>query len=53
MFFDTQDFVTKKFSENCPNLSSKINLSNKLIQDNYKIGIDISNYLINIAKLKE
>lgn len=53
VFFDTQDFVTKKFSENCPNLSSKINLSNKLIQDNYKIGIDISNYLINIAKLKE
>jgi predicted aspartyl protease len=53
VFFDAQDIATKKFSENCPNISSNINLSNKLIQDNYKAGIEISNYLINIAKLKE
>lgn len=53
VFFDAQDFATKKFSENCPNLSSQFNLSNKLTQDSYKIGIENSNYLINIAKLKE
>lgn len=53
VFFDAQDFATNKFSENCPKISSDIKLSNKLIQDNYKAGINISNYLVNIAKLKD
>ena len=50
IYFDAQDYTTKRYSENCLNISNQIKLSNELIKHKFSSGIESSNFLITVAK---
>ena len=53
MFMDSQEYLTKLYSDNCKNYSYEIGLNNLGLKNKFEQGFKNSIYLLEIAKNKE